>query len=424
MSVLGRFLERRGADPITDAISQRRTSHVWAGEPVTFDTALRHFAVWSSINLIADLAAYLPVHQYRRTGTGGRVRVDPSPLIVGPAVDVTAEEWRRQMFVSALLRGNAWGIVIERDRMLGPTRIESVHPEAVTPRRRGKLGDLIVAYNGVELASHEFWHMPAFLNPGSPVGLSPISYAAQAIGLGRAAERFGAEWFDDGVHPAGLLTNAADLADPDGSKTQIVKDRFMDSVNGRQPVVLTAGWQYSEMRIPANESQFLDTFSANGGMIASYYGLRPEDIGLAVSGSSVTYANVEQRNIARLVYPLSQWLQRMESRLNRVLPPGEFVKTNVDALLRVDLKNRYDAHQVAIRNGFLSRDEVRTLEDMPPLPGGAGESFDGTDDTRTRITAASDLIRQGFDPAAAVAAVGLDPIAHTGLLPTTLRPEE
>lgn len=40
---------------------------------------------------------------------------------------------------------------------------------------------------------------------------------------------------------------------------------------------------------------------------------------------------------------------------------------------------------------------------------------------KDRVNAAGILIRSGFDPAASLAAVGLPPVAHTGLLPVTVK---
>jgi phage portal protein BeeE len=50
------------------------------------------------------------------------------------------------------------------------------------------------------------------------------------------------------------------------------------------------------------------------------------------------------------------------------VPRGQYVKFNASALLRTDTLNRYQAHAIALENGFLSIDEVRDLEDRRPLP--------------------------------------------------------
>ena len=50
------------------------------------------------------------------------------------------------------------------------------------------------------------------------------------------------------------------------------------------------------------------------------------------------------------------------------LPRGTWAQANLDAILRGDTLTRYQAHGIAIDKGFLTVDEVRKLEDLPPLP--------------------------------------------------------
>ncbi len=354
------------SDTLLDTINQRRRLASWTGRAVTFDSALQHWAVAASTNFIAYLIAALPVHVYRGQGPD-RTRLDTPSQVARPDPQISGVGWRRQVLLSVLLRGNAWGIVLDYDSETGrPSVIRIVHPDEVQVSRRGKLGNLVVKWNGNELAPSERWHLTGYEVPGSPIGLSPISYLAQTIGLGLSAVEFGARWFGDGAHPSAKLTFAGNLT-PEQAAT--AKTRFTDSIEGREPFVIGDGWTYEALSVPADESQFLETINANAAQIATMFGLRPEDIGVK-SGDSMTYANVEMRNIGRLVYPVSQWLVRLEERLGEMVPRGQFVRSNVDSLLRVDLKSRYTAHALGLRSGFMSQNEVRALEDMPPIDDG------------------------------------------------------
>ena len=101
--------------------------------------------------------------------------------------------------------------------------------------------------------------------------------------------------------------------------------------------------------------------------ICRIYGVPPEMIG-ADSGNSMTYANVEQRDLALLKYVVGPWLTRLETALTALLPAGQYVKFNTGGLLRTDLASRYASYAIALTNGFLTVDEVRALEDREPLP--------------------------------------------------------
>jgi hypothetical protein len=62
------------------------------------------------------------------------------------------------------------------------------------------------------------------------------------------------------------------------------------------------------------------------------------------------------------------YLIALEDGLSGLVPGPNRVKFNVDGVLRSDLKTRYEAHAIGIDSGFLTVDEVRQLEDRPPLP--------------------------------------------------------
>lgn len=348
------------------ALREQRTGTRGYSSPLTIspESALRHSAVWSSVNLMADLISSLPIDEFRRT-SGRPVReTDPSPVITEPNDLLSSDAVWRQKLVSVFLRGNSWGLILEHDDLLFPTKTEILHPDEVHVRRQGKLGKLEVRWNGMTLGPDEYWRMVGYTFPGSPIGLSPITYVSETIGLGKVAQRFAADWFADGGHPSAMLTNDKPIDEP-GAKR--VKEKFLNAVGGsRSPVVMGDGWDYQAIQIKPSESQFLDTIRANRAIVATIFGLRPEDIGES-SGDSQTYANVEQRQIGRLVYPIGQWVIRLERAITSLLRPDRFAKFNVDALLRVDLINRYRAHDSAIRAGWKNRNEVRDLEDLPPI---------------------------------------------------------
>lgn len=362
--------ERRELTKISPALLQRldgRTGMWWEGiGAVSTDRALRHVAVWASINYIAELIATLPVHTYRGQGPA-RQMVPSPPLVTNPDQNVSAIAWRRQLLVAALSHGNAVGIITRRDPDTFQAReIEIAHPNGVGYEVKDRR--LVVSYLGTPIPRDDLFHLTAYETPGSPVGLSPIRYIATTVYAGLAAQEFGARWFAEGATPAALLINDATI---DQATAQTAKERWAgDGTSGRTPRVLGNGWRYQPVQVPADESQFLATINANAAHIATFYGLRPEDIGFK-SGDSMTYQNVEQAQIGRLVYPVHAWVRRIEESLTaQLVAPDEYVKLNTDALIRVDTATRYRAHDSAIRMGLATVNERRALEDMPPVEGG------------------------------------------------------
>jgi HK97 family phage portal protein len=207
--------------------------------------------------------------------------------------------------------------------------------------------------------------MPMFVMPGMPMGMSPISSAKQAIGSGISAEQFGAQFFNSGGNPNAVIYSDSELTP---EQAQGIKNAFVNATQGnREPAIMGSGLKYERVQISPDESQFLDSQRFTVEQIARIYGIPPELVGAAASGSSVTYANREQRAADWLSFGLMPYLIPIEDALSTLVPRAQRVKFNVDGLLRSDLSTRYAAHAVGIGSGFLTVDEARAYEDLPPL---------------------------------------------------------
>jgi hypothetical protein len=68
------------------------------------------------------------------------------------------------------------------------------------------------------------------------------------------------------------------------------------------------------------------------------------------------------------------YLVALEDGLSALVPRPQRVRFNVDGVLRSDLKTRYEAHAIALSNGFMTVDEVRQIEDLPPMPESVDDS--------------------------------------------------
>jgi HK97 family phage portal protein len=326
---------------------------------LTAEGALRLSAVWACVRLLSDTISTLPIDVFRRGE-----QVDPPSLLVSPAAGLTRDEWLYQLMVSLLLRGNAYGLVTARSgAAMRPAQVEIVNPDTVTVRVEPD-GRIEYRRQGRELDPDDVWHVRAYLFPGNPVGLSPIEYARQAIGLGLATQRFGVQFFEDGAHPSGLLSSEQDVA---AQEARDAKERFIESTRGtRAPVVLGKGMKFQTISVTPEESQFLDTQKFSVSQVARVFGVQAEMIG-GSNEHPLTYINGEAQALDFLRYSLSPWLARLEHALERLLPRGMTVKFNPNALLRATTVERYAAHQIALGAGFMTIDEVRALEDLPAL---------------------------------------------------------
>ena len=336
-----------------------------AGVTVSNDSAMRHGTFWRCVNLLADLVAGFPVDLIRYVDSV-RLPLAPSSLIADPSPETLALDWRRGVMVSWLLRGNAAGVISGFDRLGYPTGVELAHPDELTITRSG--GKYVYRLAGRVREPYprgDLFHIPAFTVPGQRMGLSPVRYAAESVGLGLAVRNFGSQWFEDGAHPTSIVSTEQAV---DEDLARLIKRRILNAIGARrEPAVLGAGLKWESIQIAPDESQFLETTKANVADVARYFGVPPELVG-GESGGSLTYANVEQRSIDLLTYTVLSWVLRFEEGMTRLHPRGQFVKLNTAGLLRVSYLDRMRGHEIAIRNGIRSPNGARALEDEPPIP--------------------------------------------------------
>jgi HK97 family phage portal protein len=365
---------------ILSAINARRMGSKGLSSSVDEGTAMRHSAVWACVRLIAGVGSTLPLDQYR-TVDGQQL---PSPLaqvLADPSTDVSPSVWRYQMWSSLLLAGNAYGLITEFTASGFPRRIEILSPGSVTWHDENGRWVTKLENQPIERwPAGRLWHAPMFAAPGQPFGLSPIGFAAKSINSGLAAEDFGGEFFTGGGHPSSIIYSEQQLT---ADQAEGVKEKFVDATRGREPAVFGSGLKHEQIQVNPTDSQFLDTQRFTVEQIARIYGVFPEMIGAATSGSSVTYANREQRAADWLTYGLVPYLVPVEESLSALIPRPQRVKANVSAVLRSDLKSRYESYEIAARIGtlsgtpLLSTNEMRDLEDLPPVDG--GDEFDAPD---------------------------------------------
>lgn len=335
------------------------------------EASLQKVAVWSCVNLVATVAETMPLDFYPRP----RESQPLPPWLADLAGDGHGlPDWLYQFVFSAMLRGNVYGIVGDRDRSRGTaTQIAMQHPDMVGVTLDAE-GHPDWRVGGKTVPREDVWHCRVHPSPGRLLGLSPIALQATTIATGISALQFGASWFQDGAHPSGILSSEQAL---DARQAMTAKERFMAAVHGRrEPAVLGNGWKYQSIQISPNESQFLETNNYTAAECCRIFGPGFAEIYGYETGGSLTYSNIEQRSLDLLTYAVDPWLVRIERALSALLLPGQKVRFNRAALVRTDLLTRYRAHAIALRNQFKVINEVRDDEDWLPVPWGDVPSTD------------------------------------------------
>ena len=175
-----------------------------SGVPVTQDSAVNLPSVYKCVSLNAETISSLPLDVYAKRGET-RVAYPEPPWLRTPNQYQTMAEFVAMTQTSLDLDGNAfWLKAPMANGAIGALYV--LAPSAVTVELREGRIVYWVAQNGSgpqAYASSEIVHLRGLTLPGTLRGLSPIACARQTIGIGLAAEQFGAQFFGNGATLSG-----------------------------------------------------------------------------------------------------------------------------------------------------------------------------------------------------------------------------
>ena len=354
-----------------------------AGVEVNEDTALQTAAVFACVRILAETVASLPLITYRRLNDRAKERAKDFYLYPilhdSPNGEMTSMEWRETMQGHLALRGNAFSEIefsnSGRVRGLWP-----LHPDKILLKRDKESDELFYEYRLPEKFGAAPKTLPAWrvlhlrgLGSNGLVGYSPIAMARQAIGLSMATEEFGARYFGNGAQPGGVLEHPGILGEEGHKRIKASWDEAHGGLaKSHRIAIIEEGMKYQQVGIAPEDSQFLQTRKFQLSEIARFFRIPPH---MLADLDRATFSNIEHMGIEFVVYTLSPWLTRWEQRMAlSLLSENErkqyFIEHLVAGLLRGDIQSRYTAYATGRQWGWLSRNDVREIENMNPIEGG------------------------------------------------------
>ena len=175
--------------------------------------------------------------------------------------------------------------------------------------------------------------------------------------------------YTSGVYKSGIPNGILKVSNPNLTSEQAadLKAKWLENHgNKRSIAILNSTTDFQPLSISPVDAQLLQMSQMSINDIALAFGLDPYMLG--GSSDSNTYANVESRNIAFVQNTLLPWIRRIEETLNAETSRGTNVKINLSGLLRADTATRTQAYASGLDKGYLTINEVRAFEDLPPLP--------------------------------------------------------
>ena len=351
----------------------------YSGKSVTVDTALQLDTVWACTRLISQTIATLPLMLYSGSGGNGDTVETQNPLFRilhdRPNAEMTAVEFWQAMVACKLLWGNSYAEIVRggggRVVALLPMRPDRVQ---FTREVDGSL-NYRHSYQGVTqtLQEEDVLHLKGFSLDGQ-IGMSAIAAGRHSLGTAMGAEEAAGSIFKNGMRPSGYMAAPAYLTTPQREQANGIIERFSGSQNTGKVPLLEGGWKFESLTLPPEDAQLLETRGFNVETICRWFGVSPVMVG-HMSKSTAWGSGLEQMNLWFLTYCLRGHLKVIEQAISaKLLSPVEqtrvYAKFNVEGLMRADSRGRAELFRTYVTNGIMTPNEVRALENLPPLPGG------------------------------------------------------
>lgn len=353
-----------------------------SGITVNERTSLGMSAVFRAVSLTSAVAASVPMPVYRRDpgNPDARIRVDRDGIVRDPHPEMTGVEFWGLNYAHRMLWGNAYAFKVKA----GNGQIVNLLPLLPDRMRVGRIkpsdgnpGGKIFAYQHPDLGeqvwtSNEVFHVPGFGYDGV-CGVSRIRLARQAIGLGLAAEAFGARLFGHGSLVSGVLQTEQrlDLEDVDKLKAQW-RAKMTGLGNAHDIAILDSGAEFKQLTMPNSDAQFLESRMFQVGEIERFMGV-PPFLMMDTEKSTSWGTGLEQQTQGWVQFDLlPSWLKPTEQRVTKelLLDPNVFAEHRVEGLLRGDSLARAMFYRTMREIGAMSANDVRRKENEPPVEGG------------------------------------------------------
>lgn len=380
MSLIRRALETRSIDvgTLPSFSAGRWTSGIALSSNGPIESrSLQMSAVFACIRILTEAVSTLPLDTYRRNnGTRLPYRPRPAYLDFQPP-GLPRNVYMSQVMLSALQAGEAL-VATPRNNLgqvvgLWPLQPELVQMEWVNDDpTQGKLFRI----EGQVFTELDIMHIPAMVQPGRLRGVSPLRHAREAIEGGLRAQDYGRKFFENASVPPAIIETDGQPGPETMDRAKKMAEIWQEThggANNAGKIGVLVGGRMKTVAVSPEDSQWLESRRFGVSEIARFFGVPPHLIADA-SNSTSWGSGLAEQNLAFGQFSLRPWVERIEEAHNRLLTteglPDVFVKLNLDALLRPSLSDRYESHATGIASGFLTINEARRLEDLPPVAWG------------------------------------------------------
>jgi HK97 family phage portal protein len=368
-----------GYDPNDERIwssSYGSTYMSGAGVPVSHETALQVSCVFLGARLYSEIIGSTPIKVYRRRDDGGKTEARDHEL--WELLRTRPNAWQTGQQFRELLTGHAtlwpFGLAeILSDKRGGILELVPVQPETVecveqmadrTLRYKVRQPDGTHRY----ILQADVFRIDSF-GFHKLMGTNLVRQARETFGLWLALEKYSAHYFSQGGGGQRMAVSFPQGIQPDAlTRAQEIISSQMGVGNAHKVLFGPAGATWKEWGFNARDSQMSEAREMQIGEVARWMNLPPHLLG---SSKQPTYASVEMFNREFHDFRLLPVVRRIEASIARdlVTEPDVVVEHLLDGFLRGNSLERWQVHEISLRRGVKTRNEVRIQENLNPIDG-------------------------------------------------------
>ena len=344
---------------------------------VDFDSAMTVSAFWSCTKILTETVGAMPINCFRTMEDGSKVVDTSYPLWRLLNYQPNRYQTRNEFFESIILNlctdGNAFVRVVGRSG-----RITSLLPlmsaqMGVYLKQDGELEYNYRNSNGTYTVydQSDIWHIKLFGN--SIVGMSPLAYARQSLGISIATENRVGKMASNGGKATGILSYDRILTD---EQRKAIRKNMSEIAKGDSDSlkILEADMKFQQTALSPNDMQLIENRRFNVEDIARFMGV-PSVLINDTEGSTVWGSGIQEIIKGFYKLGLTPYLERIESSIKRWLMSRSDwddvkIEFNFDSLLRADPKERAERDSIRINSGQITPNESRNAEGYLDMEGG------------------------------------------------------
>jgi HK97 family phage portal protein len=343
-----------------------------SGEVVNNRSAMRLTAVYRCIALLSETVASLPKSVVDETqGYSKPFASHPvNALLHRPNPFMTGFSFWETVMVGLMHNGNTYARII-RNTFGIAVRLKLLDFDKMQVYKNDD-DELFYVYDGEEIPYFDILHFRGLSMKGF-FGLSPIQVAAEALGISLGSQRVAAKFYKNGLQQQGIIEMDGQMSDEAFKQFQKHwQESYGGAKNGFGNIpILEHGGKWKSMSLPFDQVQFIETREFQIEEICRIYGVPPH---MVQDLRRATFSNIEHQDIAFSKYAIRSWCKRIEeecdAKLFTLSEQGRYgIKFNLDGMMRGDSTARSNYYQKGVLTGYLTPNEVRNFENLPPIPG-------------------------------------------------------